>query len=127
MINPHDDTLVISLRIANCKVKRILVDNGSSTNVMFMSAFKEMNINESNIRHRSIVLVGFSGEQKFTIGDITLPAYTGRVSLNVTFAVLDCPSAYNVILGRPWIHKMRAVPTTYHQVIRFPTKWESRR
>ena len=43
--------------------------------------------------------------------------------MNINFVVLDSPSAYNMILGRPWIHKMRAVPSTFHQVIVFPTKW----
>ena len=62
LINLHHDTLVISLLIANCRIKRILVDNGSSTNVIFPSALNEMNIDEAHIHRRSIVLVGFSGE-----------------------------------------------------------------
>ncbi|KAL5580697.1 hypothetical protein UlMin_013139 [Ulmus minor] len=123
LINPHHDALVISLLVANCKIKRILVDNGSSTNVLFLTALKEMKIDESNIRRCATVLVGFSGEQKFTVGDIALPVYAGGINLNVNFIVLDSPSAYNMILGRPWIHKMRAVPSTFHQVVRFPTKW----
>ncbi|KAL5548402.1 hypothetical protein UlMin_003633 [Ulmus minor] len=82
-----------------------------------------MNIDEAHIHRRSTVLVGFSGEQKFTLGDITLPVYAAGVNLHITFVVLDSPSAYNVILGRPWIHDMRAVPSTFHQVIRFPTAW----
>ncbi|KAL5544691.1 hypothetical protein UlMin_008475 [Ulmus minor] len=123
LINPHHDALVISLLIANCRIKRILIDNGSSTNVIFLSALKEMNIDEAHIHRRSTVLVGFSGEQKFTLGDITLPVYAAGVNLHITFVVLDSPSAYNVILGRPWIHDMRAVPSTFHQVIRFPTAW----
>ncbi|KAL5542741.1 hypothetical protein UlMin_010451 [Ulmus minor] len=123
LINPHHDALVISLLVANYKIKRILVDNGSSTNVLFLNVLKEMKIDESNIRRCATVLVGFSGEQKFTIGDIALPVYAGGINLNVNFAMLDSPSAYNMILGRPWIHKMRAVPSTFHQVVRFPTKW----
>nr|XP_033513545.1 uncharacterized protein LOC117278214 [Nicotiana tomentosiformis] len=31
--------------------------------------------------------------------------------------------AYNVILGRPWIHNMDVMPSTLHQVIKFPSKW----
>ena len=123
LINPHGDALVISLLISHCKIKRILVDNGSSTNVIFLNALMEMKIDESNIRRCSTVLVGFNREQKFIVGDITLPVYAGRINLNVKFAVLDNPSTYNIILGRPWIHKMRAVPSTFHQVIKFPTKW----
>ena len=82
-----------------------------------------MSIEESNIHHCSTIFVGFSGEQKFTLGDITVLVYAAGVNLHVNFVVLDSPSAYNVILGRSWIHKMREVPSTFHQVIRFPTKW----
>ena len=121
LINPHYDALVISLLIANCRIKRILVDNGSSTNVIILNALREMNIDESHIHRHSTVLVGFSGEQNFALGDITLPFYVARVNLHITFVVLDSPSAYNVILGKPWIHEMRAVPSNFHQVIRFPT------
>ena len=46
LINPHHDSLVISLLIANYQIKRILVNNHSSTNIIFLSALKEININE---------------------------------------------------------------------------------
>ena len=62
-------------------------------------------------------------QQKFTLGDITLSVYAAGVNLHITFVVLDSPSAYNVILGRLWILEMRAVPSTFHQVIRFPNAW----
>jgi hypothetical protein len=34
--------------------------------------------------------------------------------------VVDLPSPHNIILGRPWLHMMRAVPSTYHQLERYP-------
>ena len=77
LINPHHDALVISLLIANYRIKRVLVDNGSSTNVPFLNALKEIKIEEPNIHRHSPILVRFSEEQKFTLGDITLPVYTG--------------------------------------------------
>lgn len=39
-----------------------------------------------------------------------------------TFLVIDCPSVYNIIVDRPWIHTMKAVLFTYHQRIRFSMK-----
>ncbi|KAK9049138.1 hypothetical protein SSX86_031895 [Deinandra increscens subsp. villosa] len=39
------------------------------------------------------------------------------------FCVMDAPSGYNIILGRPWIHDMKAVPSTYHQCVKLPTPW----
>ncbi|KAL5800165.1 hypothetical protein ACOSQ4_033049 [Xanthoceras sorbifolium] len=123
LFNPHHDALVISLTVANCLIKRILVDNESSTNVLFLGALREMHIDECNIVRRLTIMVGFSGEYKNTIGEIVLPVYTEGINLNTRFLILNCPSSYNIIMGRPWIHEMRAVPSTYHQVICFPTRW----
>ncbi|XP_057771155.1 uncharacterized protein LOC130990957 [Salvia miltiorrhiza] len=123
LLNPHHDALVISICIANCLTKRVLIDNGSSANVLFLSTLREMGIDETKIIRKMTVLVGFSGEQKSTLGEIELPVYAEGVNLCTRFLVVDSPFAYNVILGRPWIHEMGAVPSTYHQVLRFPTKW----
>ena len=62
LINPHHDALVISLLIANCRIKRVLVDNGSSTNVLFINDFKQINIEDSSIHRHSMILVEFKGE-----------------------------------------------------------------
>ncbi|XP_056690217.1 uncharacterized protein [Spinacia oleracea] len=58
----HHDGLVISLPIGNALIKRILIDNGSLANVLFLEALLEMGLEEKNIIRRSTVLVGFSGE-----------------------------------------------------------------
>ena len=114
---------MISLVIVNCLTKRVLIDNDSSTNILFLDALREMEISKSSIVHRSTVLIGFSGEHKSTLGEIILSVYAEGVNLPTRFLVMDCPLAYNAILGRPWIHEMEAVPSTYHQVLRFLTKW----
>ncbi|KAH6761645.1 hypothetical protein C2S52_019078 [Perilla frutescens var. hirtella] len=120
---PHHDALVISLLISNCLIKRTLIDNGSSSNVIFLSTLKGMQVEETDIVKRSTTLIGFSGEHKTTLGEITLPTYIEGLNLLTKFQVIDAPSAYNVIMGRPWIHELRAVPSTYHQIMKFPTPW----
>lgn len=58
-----------------------------------------------------------------SIGKIQLPTYAKGVNQLTRFCVISCPSLYIVIMGTPWIHKMKAVPSTYYQVIKFPTPW----
>jgi hypothetical protein len=121
--DPHHDGLVITLCIANCFVRRILIDGGSSVNIIQLEALKKMGIPESDIISRSSVLVGFSGETKNTVGDIKLPIYIEGVNSLQKFCVIDTLSCCNVILGRPWIHDMKAVPSTYHQCVKLPSPW----
>ncbi|KAJ9539491.1 hypothetical protein OSB04_032224 [Centaurea solstitialis] len=123
----HHDALVIQLTIENCLTKRVLVDGGSSANVIFADTLKIMGIDRSNIVRQTTTLVGFNGDATNTLGEIVLPVFAKGINKQTKFNVIDCPSAYNAILGRPWIHDMKAVPSTYHQKIKFPFPWGKRR
>ncbi|XP_031280249.1 uncharacterized protein LOC116138704 [Pistacia vera] len=120
---PHHNPLVVSLQIANILVKRVFVYRGLSANILFLEAVKAMGLEEANINRWLTLLVGFNSEQKYSVEEIILPIYAGGINKQTVFLVIDCPSPYNVILGRPWIHDIRAVLSTFHQTIRFPTKW----
>ncbi|XP_031251632.1 uncharacterized protein LOC116109545 [Pistacia vera] len=96
---PHHDALVVSLQIANILVKRVFIDGGSSVNILFLEAVKTTGLEEANINRRLTLLVGFSSEQNYTIGEIVLPIYASGVNKQTLFLVIDCPSPYNVFLG----------------------------
>ncbi|XP_074278664.1 uncharacterized protein LOC141602259 [Silene latifolia] len=112
--NIHHDGLVIAMQIGTANVRRILVDGGSSVNLIMLDVLKAMKIKEDQITMKSSVLVGFSGETKNTVGQIYFPTYTEGVASYERFGVLDYLPCYNVILGKPWIHNVKAVPSTYH-------------
>ncbi|XP_074341965.1 uncharacterized protein LOC141679363 [Apium graveolens] len=120
---PQQDGQVLSLPVGNCVIKRILVDNGSASNIMMLSTLTQMGLAESDMIKKSTTLVGFSGETKRTLGEITLPTYAQGVNLLEKFCIIDVDSSYNIIMERPWIHNLKAVPSTYHQVLKFPTPW----
>ncbi|GMN60826.1 hypothetical protein TIFTF001_029922 [Ficus carica] len=122
LCRPHDDALVTSLLIDNCQVIRILVDNGSSTNIMFLATLEEMEISKDRIQKSSTTLVGFNGKSTTAVRKIQLLVFVVGENRLTTFLIMDCPSAYNIILKQPWIHSMKAVPSTYLQVIHFSTR-----
>ena len=72
-------------------------------------------------------LVGFEGMRVYTFGTVTLPVTVGgypqQITKDVTFLVVDCLSAYNAILGRPTLNSWKAVTSTYHLMIKFPTQY----
>ena len=41
----------------------------------------------------------------------------------VTFIVVRSFSPYTAILGRPWIHAIKAVPSTLHAKVKFSTEY----
>ena len=76
----------------------------------------------------NVPLVGFRGTRVYPLGAVTLSITVGdypqQITMDVTFLVVDCLSAYNAILGRPTLNSWRAVTSTYHLMIKFPTKYQ---
>ncbi|KAK3009129.1 hypothetical protein RJ639_013704 [Escallonia herrerae] len=123
---PHDDPLVVTLRVGNFDVKRILVDNGSSAEVLFYEAFQRMNIPSDRLRKIDTPLYGFSNHPVVCEGIIALPVTVGaplnQAKLMLDFVVVRVPSAYNAILGQTTLNQLRAVVSTYHMKMKFPTE-----
>ena len=63
----------------------------------------------------------------YPLGAVTLPMtvrdYLQQITKDVTFLVVDCSSAFNAILGHPTLNSWRAVTSTYHLMIKFPTEY----
>lgn len=113
---------MISLHINGFEVRRILIDMGCSADVIFLPAFKHMELKESDLQNIGETLLAFNGAAtNWAEGRIELPVKAGPITVDVDFLVIDAFSSYNVILGRNWIHKMIAVPSTYYYRTRFPT------
>ncbi|XP_042401305.1 uncharacterized protein LOC121991361 [Zingiber officinale] len=121
---PHDGALIIKVIIANSCVARVFVDTGSSVNVLFRSTFEEMQIDASELQPVATSLYGFTSNEVRSMGQIKLVISLGSEPLvrarRGTFLVVDSPSSYNVILGRPALHEFRMVISTFHQKIKFP-------
>ena len=122
---PHDNPLVIRAIVANKTVHRVLVDNGSSVDIIFASAFDKMGIGREKLEPVSTHLRGFSGEKVLPLGSIQLVLTLGdplcQATTTVKFLIVDAPSAYNVFLGRPCLNAIKAIPSAYPKVIKFPT------
>ena len=123
--HPHDNAIVITLLIANYTTRRVLVDNGSSVDILYYPAFLQMNLERDQLHPVYSPLVGFGGMKMQPVSTITLPvvvgAYPQQVTRNVNFLVVDCSSSYNAIIGRPTLNNWKAVTSTYHLSVKFPT------
>lgn len=121
---PHDDPLVISMVVANYRIKRVLVDTGASTDIMYYSSFLQLGIDEKRLRQVKSNLYGFSGKPIPPKGRIALPVTIGpegnSITCMVDFLVVDSPATYNLIIGRPLLNQIGAVISTYHLKMKFP-------
>ena len=123
--HPHDDPLVVRAIVANTTVHRVLIDNGSSADIIFASAFGKMGIGREKLEPFNTHLRGFSGEKVLPLGSIQLVQTLGEPPCQATtiarFLIVDAPSAYNMLLGRPSLNAIKAIPLAYHMIIKFPT------
>ncbi|XP_075665749.1 uncharacterized protein LOC142635490 [Castanea sativa] len=123
---PHNDPLVITLTIEGFNTKRILIDNGSSADIMYLPAFQQLKLDPKRLRPFDSPLVSFSGDKVYPKGIVTLKVtigtYPKQQTRQLDFLVVDCSSAYNVIIGRPTLNRWKAVTSTYCLKVKFPTE-----
>lgn len=98
-----------------------MVDTDNSSDVLFYDAFKRMRFTKTFLKQEWTSLIGFVGEITYSLGSIELVGTAGDVRKIVDFIVINRPAPFNANLGRPWLYNMKAVPSAYHQCLKFPT------
>ncbi|XP_026430990.1 uncharacterized protein LOC113328112 [Papaver somniferum] len=100
---------------------RILIDGGSSVEILFYETFKQMGLTNECLFPSTYNIFGFNGSSTRPKGEITLEVRVGKILTLTTFCVVDVLSPYTAIMGRSWVHGIKGVASTYHQRLRFPT------
>ncbi|XP_028110847.1 uncharacterized protein LOC114309337 [Camellia sinensis] len=119
---PHSDPLVIELHVNRFVVECVFIDQGSTLEVMYYETFVRLGLNQSDLSLAPHPLFGFNANPEYLLGRITLPVRADSRTMDVEFLVINLPSPYNIIMGRTWLHAIQAVPSTYHQLLRFLTQ-----
>uniref|UniRef100_A0A2N9G531 Uncharacterized protein n=1 Tax=Fagus sylvatica TaxID=28930 RepID=A0A2N9G531_FAGSY len=63
-------------------------------------------------------VTGFGGVTEYTMGHVQLVLKVGPIVALTRFHVVNAETPYNVLLGRPWLHKHKLVSSTYHQCVK---------
>ncbi|XP_016732729.1 uncharacterized protein [Gossypium hirsutum] len=106
----------------HCKgytIPNVLIDNGSALNVMPLAALSRIPIDLSHLRPCHSTRRAFDGTRREVIGKIKIPLEVGPYIYDIEFQVMEITPSYNCLLGRPWIHSARAVPSSLHQKVKF--------
>ncbi|GKU89650.1 hypothetical protein SLEP1_g3764 [Rubroshorea leprosula] len=117
--NGHTKALHISVQCKMMNVPHVLIDNGSALNVIPIIVLRQLKVDESHINQCNIVVRAFDGTKRNVVGRIELPMEIGPVTFDVDFFAMDISLAFNMLLGRPWIHVAEAIPSTLHKKVKY--------
>ena len=121
-IQPHDDALVVMFRIGGYDVKMVMIDQGSAAKIMYPDLYKGLGLKPKNLTTYSSLLVSFEGKMVVPKGQIRLLVQVGIDVVEVDFIVVDAFSPYTTIIGRPWLHTLGVVSSTFHQKVKYPSR-----
>ncbi|KAL0401766.1 UNVERIFIED_CONTAM: hypothetical protein Slati_4206500 [Sesamum latifolium] len=120
---PGNNALVITALLANYEIECVFIDLGSSSDILFGEAYDQMQLGDVPLEAVDTSLYGFARDVVHPKGMISLPLTLGTSPLRKTclleFLVVDIPSTYNVILGRPTLDAFQAIISTYQMKIKF--------
>ncbi|KAJ3698316.1 hypothetical protein LUZ61_002021 [Rhynchospora tenuis] len=107
---PHDDAIVLMLRIDGSRVGRILIDTGSYADVIYYDTLKKLHLHDQPLKPMATPLTGFMGDQLMPMRIIDLPVTFREaprdVVSRVSFVVVNSPSPYNIILGEQQVARV---------------------
>nr|AAP52380.2 retrotransposon protein, putative, Ty3-gypsy subclass [Oryza sativa Japonica Group] len=117
--------IVVEPTIRNIKVARVLIDGGSSINLLFASTLDAMGIPQSELTPTDQPFYGITPQlSSRPLGNITLPVTFGQANNfrteQITFDVAEFDTAYNAIIGRTELTKFMAASHYAYQVLKMP-------
>ena len=116
---PHNRPLFVSSYTRGEKVSRILIDDRSAINIMPKGTMRRLGISVEELSKSRLVIQGFNQEGQWAIGMIRLDVTIDELKARPLFHVIDSKTSYNLLLGRPWIHRNGVVPSTLHQCFKY--------
>src|SRR5436190_9643426 len=115
----HARPLYFTGYIGSTEITRIQVDPGSALSIMPRRVMEHLSIPAHRLSAMDTNIFGFNANSTRPMGKIKLRRQIGDLKIEVTVYVIDADTSYNLLLGRPWIHRNHIVPSTLHQVMKY--------
>jgi len=111
--------LHITLKCYGYVIAKVLIDGGSALNVLPKTTLEQLLVDASAIQESEMIIRAFDGTRREVCGTVVLLLKIGPSLFSVEFQVMDIDPAYTMLLGRPWIHDAKVVPSTLHQRVKY--------
>lgn len=112
----QDDPMVVTAEITRYNVSKLLIDQGSSINILYWTNFLKMDLSEDIIASFNEQIVGFMGERVDTRGylDLRTGLRAGKEAreLKLRFLLVESNTSYNALFGRPCLNAFGAIVST---------------
>jgi len=113
----HLKTLFVKGRVDGQPMTKILVDGGAAFNIMPYAVYRKLGKGDQDLTKTDMMLKEFEGNVSPVKGAICVEMTIGSKTLPTTFFVISGKGAYNLLLGRDWIHANCCIPSTMHQCL----------
>jgi len=110
----HLKALFIKGRVDGQPMTKILVDGGAAINIMPYAVYRKLGKGDQDLTKNDMMLKDFEGNVSPAKGEICVELTIGSKTLPTTFFVISGKGAYNLLLGRDWIHANCCIPSTMH-------------
>ena len=121
-IQLRDDVLVVTFRIGEYEVKRVLANQGSNVEIIYPNLYEGLRLKPEDLAPYDSPLVSFNGKVVISRGQIRLPVQVRSEMVEVDFIVVDAYSPYTAIVARPWLHVLGAISSSLHLKVKYPSK-----
>ena len=115
----HNKALHLNVEFLWKTITLSLVANGSAVNVMPLRTAQHLGLSLEQYKPSQQTIRAYDNSRRDIIGTIPLSIKTGEVEKNALFHVMDIKPVFNLLLGRPWLHDLQAIPSSLHQKVKF--------
>ena len=113
----HLKALFVKGRVDEQPMTKILVDGGAAINIMPYAVYQKLGKGDQDLTKPDMMLKDFEGNVSLVKGAICVELTIGSKTLPTTFFVISGRGAYNLLLGRDWIHANCCILSTMHQFL----------
>ncbi|RVW58619.1 hypothetical protein CK203_111739 [Vitis vinifera] len=115
----HTRPLYISVGCSGHRVPSVLLDNGSALNVCPLATAIVLGYAPSDFGPSTQIVRAYDSTRREVMGTLEIELLIGPATFVTVFQVLSIPTSFNLLLGRPWIHRAKAIPSSLHQKVKF--------
>ena len=110
----HTHPLYITVGCLGHRVPSVLLDNGSTLNVCPLVNVIALGYAPSDFGPSTQMVRAYDSTKREVIGTLMIELLISLTTFPTLFQVLRIPTSFNLLLGRPWIHRARAIPSSLH-------------